>query len=109
VSAPGLPEVLRQLAQEPFNPPSVGGWPQNEYWLTTASAQLRVGYGYAMARAADLSALAALTPAQRPVALAHLLSVDGWGPTTTAALNHVAADPATLVALAVSAPEYVLN
>jgi uncharacterized protein (DUF1800 family) len=104
-----LPQVLRQLAQEPFNPPSVGGWPQNEYWLTTATAQLRLRYGYAVALTADLSVLAALAPALRPPALARQLSVDGWGPTTTAALNHVAADPASLVALALSAPEYVLN
>jgi hypothetical protein len=53
--------------------------------------------------------LARLAPASRPEALAWLLSVDGWGPTTTAALNHVAADAPSLVALALSAPEYVLN
>jgi len=106
---PSLVEVLRQLAEEPFNPPNVAGWPQNEYWLTTASAQLRLRYGYAVAHTADLSALAVLSPASRPAELAHALSIDGWGPTTTAALNHVAADPAALVALALSAPEYVLN
>ena len=37
------------------------------------------------------------------------LSVDGWGPTTAAALNHVASSPKALVALAVTAPEYVFN
>jgi uncharacterized protein (DUF1800 family) len=104
-----LPLVLRGLAQRPFSPPSVGGWPQNEYWLTTASAQLRLQYGYAVALTADLGSLASLAPAARPAALAHLLSVEGWGPTTTAALNHVAADPPALVAIALSAPEYVLN
>ncbi|HLY83815.1 MAG TPA: DUF1800 domain-containing protein [Acidimicrobiales bacterium] len=104
-----LPGLLRTLAQEPFDPPNVAGWPQNEYWLTTATAQLRLQYGYAVGSAVDLSALSALAPANRADALAHLLSIDGWGPTTAAALNHVAADPATLVALALSTPEYVLN
>ncbi len=108
-AAIALPRVLTLLAQEPFNPPNVGGWPQNEYWLNTATAQARLQYGYAVGRSADLSALDAVAPGQRVDALAHLLSIDGWGPTTAAALNHVAADPPTLVAVALSAPEYVLN
>jgi uncharacterized protein (DUF1800 family) len=104
-----LPAALRLLAQEPFNPPNVGGWPQNEYWLTTATAQARLQFGALVGATADLTGLAGLSPAQRPEALAHLLSIDGWGPTTTAALNHAAGNPAGLVALALSAPEYVLN
>jgi hypothetical protein len=86
----------------------VGGWPQNEYWLNTATAQARLQYGLLVAAAADLSALAG-PAAARPEALAHLLSIDGWGPTTTAALGHAVAEPAGLVAVALSAPEYVLN
>jgi uncharacterized protein (DUF1800 family) len=104
----GLVAGLRLLAQEPFNPPNVGGWPQNEYWLNTATAQARLQYGLLVAAAADLSALAG-PAAARPEALAHLLSIDGWGPTTTAALGHAVAEPAGLVAVALSAPEYVLN
>ena len=30
------------LGQAPFNPPNVGGWGQNAYWLDTATAQLRL-------------------------------------------------------------------
>jgi hypothetical protein len=87
----------------------VGGWPQNGYWLTTATSQVRLQYGYSVGANADLSALTALTPAERPGALAHLLAIDGWGPTSLAALNHAVADPASLVAVALSTPEYVLN
>jgi uncharacterized protein (DUF1800 family) len=103
----GSPAVLQ--AQQPFNPPSVGGWGQNQYWLNTATSQARLQLGFQVAGGADLSALTGLRPAQRLDALAHQLSVDGWGQTTAAALNHVAADPRALVAVALSAPEYVLN
>jgi uncharacterized protein (DUF1800 family) len=111
----GLPVAVRDAppavlqAQQPFNPPSVGGWGQNEYWLNTATSQARLQLGSQVAGGADLSALAARPPAQRLDALAHHLSVDGWGQTTAAALNHVAGDPKALVAVALSAPEYVLN
>ena len=104
-----LSGVLILLAQEPFNPPNVGGWPQNTYWLNTATSLLRLQFGLNFAQRVDLSWLTALPVNQRPGALASRLSIDGWGQTTAAALNHVASYPAALVALAVSAPEYVLN
>lgn len=111
----GLPAAVRAApravlqAQQPFNPPSVGGWGQNQYWLNTATSEARLQLGFQVAGGADLSTLTALPPAQRLDALAHQLSLDGWGQTTAAALNHVAADPKALVAVALSAPEYVLN
>jgi uncharacterized protein (DUF1800 family) len=106
---PSLPAALRLLAQEPFNPPNVGGWPQNEYWLTTASSAARLQFATQVAASADLSSVDALPVAGRVDGLARLLSIDGWGQTTRAALNTVAADPPSLVALALCAPEYVLN
>jgi uncharacterized protein (DUF1800 family) len=107
--SPSLVGALRQLAQEPFNPPNVGGWPQNEYWLTTASSQARLQLGLALAKGLDLSWLTAVPVGERAGTLAHHLAIDGWGPTTLGALNHVAGEPALLVGLALSAPEYVLN
>jgi uncharacterized protein (DUF1800 family) len=104
-----LSGALILLAQEPFNPPNVGGWPQNTYWLNTATSLLRLQFGLNLAQRVNLSWLTALPVNQRPGALATRLSIDGWGQTTAAALNHVASYPAALVALAVSAPEYVLN
>jgi uncharacterized protein (DUF1800 family) len=106
---PSLPAALRLLAQEPFNPPNVGGWPQNEYWLTTASSAARLQFATQLAVSADLSPLDALPVAGRVDGLGRLLSIDGWGQTTRAALNTVAADPAILLTLALCAPEYVLN
>lgn len=104
-----LSGILTLLAQEPFNPPNVGGWPQNAYWLTTATSLARLQAGLAIARHLDLSWLTALPASQRAGALATRLSLDGWGPTTAAVLNHVAPNPVVLVGLATTAPEYVLN
>ena len=33
--------TLRALGQRPFYPPSVGGWPHGQVWLSTASAEAR--------------------------------------------------------------------
>ncbi|MGH9115790.1 MAG: DUF1800 domain-containing protein [Acidimicrobiales bacterium] len=102
-----LAEVSTVLGQTLFNPPNVGGWPQNGYWLDTATSLTRLRAGALLARAADLSSIESVAPAQRPAAVATLLSVR-WGPTTEAALAHAAGDPAALVALALSSPEYVM-
>ncbi|MDQ6614076.1 MAG: DUF1800 domain-containing protein [Actinomycetota bacterium] len=104
-----LGNILNLLAQEPFNPPNVGGWPQNTYWLNTATSLVRLQFGLSVGQHLDLKWLTALPVNQRADALATRLSIDGWGQTTAAALNHVASSPPALVALALSAPEYVLN
>jgi len=104
-----LRPTLRTLNQELFNPPNVGGWPQNAYWLDTATSRARLGFGLTLARQADLSWLTSRPPAARPDALASRLSIDGWGPTSAAALAPLAGNPIQLVAVALSAPEYVLN
>ena len=62
-----------------------------------------------LAGRADLSAIAGVAPAGRPDAVARMLGIDGWGQTTAAALGHLVADPVGLVALALNAPEYILN
>jgi len=103
--------ALRALGEEPFAPPNVGGWPQNQYWLTTASMLTRLRL--ATLAAADVSdaALAPLTdaaPADRPSAAARLLSVPSWGAPTAAALASAAATPRRLLALALVSPEYTL-
>ncbi len=104
-----LGTILTLLAQEPFNPTNVAGWPQNTYWLNTATALARLEAGTFLATHADLGWLGALPVSQRASALATRLSIDGWGQTSAGALNHAASSPNTLVALAVTAPEYVLN
>ncbi|MDQ2827292.1 MAG: DUF1800 domain-containing protein [Actinomycetota bacterium] len=104
----GLTQTLDSLGQQPFAPPSVGGWPQNGYWLTTSFALARLRFATTVVQKAKVDTLAAAAPADRPAAAARLLSVDGWGPATTAALTQAAGDPKTLLTLALVAPEYVL-
>ena len=107
-AAPALATMATATGQTLFNPPNVGGWPQNGYWLNTATALARAAAAPALARRADLSPLEALGASQRPGAVADMLGLDGWGATSAAALAHAASDPPTLVALALTAPEYVL-
>ncbi len=104
-----LVPLAATLGQIPFNPPNVGGWPQNAYWLDSATALARLRAARVLATRADLSGVAAQPASQGTAAVAALLSIDGWGRTTASALNHVAARPPDLVTLALTAPEYVLN
>jgi uncharacterized protein (DUF1800 family) len=106
----GLAEAATALAQTPFDPTNVGGWPQNGYWLNSATSLARIRIAETLAARADLSTIEAAPPSQRMAEVARMLGVaDGWGPTTAAALAPVASQPATLVALALTSPEYVLN
>jgi uncharacterized protein (DUF1800 family) len=109
-ASPGINAVqtLGGLGQQPFAPPNVGGWPQNGYWLTTSFALTRLRFASAVVARANLGAVSSAPAADRPAATARLLSVDGWGPTTAAALAKVADDPKALVTLALVSPEYVL-
>ncbi len=105
-AVPGLGAVAA-LGQIPFVPPDVGGWPANAAWLSTSSAQVRLQFALAVAAAADVAPIDEAAPGARPAAVARLLGVDEWGPTTTAALAAVAAEPRRLLALALVAPEYL--
>jgi uncharacterized protein (DUF1800 family) len=106
---PLLLAILAELGQVPFAPPSVGGWPQNQYWLSTAAAMARLRFAAALVARADLSPVADEAPAQRPEAVGHLLSIDTWSSATASALARVADDPRALTGLALVSPEYVSN
>ena len=99
---------MESLGQQPFAPPSVGGWPQNGYWLTTSFALSRLRFATTVAGKTRLDTVASVPEAERPGAVARLLSVDGWGPSTAAGLARVAGDPKALLTIALVAPEYVL-
>jgi uncharacterized protein (DUF1800 family) len=99
---PTLPAALTRLGQVPFAPPNVGGWPQNSYWLTTATELSRLSFAAAIAAVADLQGIS------DPEALAHRLSIDAWNPHTDQVLRS-ATTAEQMVTLALTAPEYVLN
>jgi uncharacterized protein (DUF1800 family) len=102
---PALLTSLTQLGQVPFNPPNVGGWPQNSYWLTTATELARLNFASGVGAAAVRAHLAGVGD---PDALAHRLSIDGWSDHTRQVLD-AAATPQQVVTLALTSPEYVLN
>jgi uncharacterized protein (DUF1800 family) len=99
--------TLNALGQVPFRPPSVGGWPGGIAWLSTAATRERLTFAGAMARTADLDAVAGSK--DRPEAAAYLLGVDAWTDRTLAALKDAAADPVRLVTLALVSPEYLVR
>jgi uncharacterized protein (DUF1800 family) len=92
---------LRGLGQVPFAPPSVGGWPAGAAWLTSATAQVRLGLAWKIAELAHVSP-------QTPEVLADTLAVETWSDRTYAALRSVK-DPRLLVTLGLSSPEYLVR
>lgn len=100
---------LDKLSQIPFSPPNVGGWPADEAWLSSASAQFRITFATWLVGQADLSAIAERIPAARAAYLADLLAVPEWTPRTSFALREVRDVIPRLVILAICSPEYVVS
>jgi len=100
---------LDKLAQVPFSPPNVGGWPTDESWLSSASAQSRIQFAAWLIKQADLSALAAIAPAKRIAWLQDELGVLSFSNRTRLALDGVKSNPAQLLQLAICSPEYVVS
>jgi len=100
---------LQKLSQVPFAPPNVGGWPTDEAWLSSASAQFRIAFATWLVNQADLSAIQAQTPEQRIAYLADLLAVVEWSPRTLIALREVRDYVPRLLILALCSPEYVVS
>ena len=100
---------LEKLSQVPFSPPNVGGWPVDQAWLSSASAQYRVSFATSLIGEADLSALAAIPTVRRPAYLADLLGVVEWSTRTSYAMRSVRDNPQKLFVTAVCSPEYVVS
>jgi uncharacterized protein (DUF1800 family) len=100
---------LDKLAQIPFSPPNVGGWPTDEAWLSSASAQFRISFADWLVKQADLSAIEAIAPEKRVAYLADLLAVPEWTARTSMALGDLQKTVPRLVSLAICSPEYVVS
>lgn len=100
---------LEKLGQIPFYPPSVGGWPADESWISTASAQYRIAFALILVKQADLSPLTSLAPGARVQGAADWLGVAQWSDRTQVALSGAINDPERLALLAICSPEYVVN
>ena len=101
--------TLRALGQRPFYPPSVGGWPHGEVWLSTASAQARLRAASRLALSADLSSVENAAPDDRIDAVGYLIGVGAWSDRTADALEPLVRKPVQLVAAAVNSPEYLTS
>jgi uncharacterized protein (DUF1800 family) len=100
---------LTKLAQIPFAPPNVGGWPAGESWLTSASAQFRLSLAQTMIKSADLKEFKSMKPAARSLYLQNLLGVYQWSKRTSDALTIARLDPERMLLLAINSPEYVVG
>ncbi len=101
--------TLRTLGQRPFYPPSVGGWPSGQVWLSTASAGARLRAATQLARAGDLSSIESTAAGDRIDAVGYLIGVGAWSDRTVEALQPLLRQPPQLVAAAVNTPEYLTS
>jgi uncharacterized protein (DUF1800 family) len=104
-----LQGYLEKLSQVPLAPPNVGGWPVDQSWLSSASAQYRVSFATDLIGQADLSKLEAVSSVRRPAYLADLLGVVAWSTRTAYAMRGVRDNPQRLFVTAVCSPEYVVS
>ena len=101
--------TLHALGQRPFYPPSVGGWPHGQVWLSTASAEARLRAASRFAHLADLSGIESAAPRERIDAVGYLIGVGAWSDRTADALEPLVRNPPQLVAAAVNTPEYLTS
>ena len=115
ITPSGLPSpsklygFLEKLSQVPFSPPNVGGWPVDQAWLSSASAQYRLSFATSIIAEADLSELTSISAVKRAPYLADLLGVVGWSTRTAYAMRSVRDNPQKLLVTAVCSPEYVVS
>ena len=104
-----LYNYLEMLSQVPFSPPNVGGWPADQAWLSSASAQFRVSFATSIIGQANLDELTAISLVKRPAYLAVLLGVVEWSTRTSYAMRAVRDNPQKLLIIAACSPEYVVS
>ncbi len=100
---------LNLLGQVPFLPPNVGGWPTDQAWLSTSSAQYRIDFAERLVKVGNLSPIADVRATARVDALANWLGVVEWSDRTKLALRGAQKDPARMTLLAICSPEYIVS
>jgi uncharacterized protein (DUF1800 family) len=113
--------VLGRMAQTPFRPPNVAGWPMGAEWFSAVTVQGRYNLGEMFGRmqasqAFNPTAVAAPLPASGDLAAwAAYLGLAGLSPLTTARVQAYLADPQTgdeklkqrsVLALIVASPDW---
>lgn len=100
--------LLSMLGQVPFNPPSVGGWPYDEAWLTAASTQYRFNLAGYLVQHGHLDPIK-VAPTEMVQAAADWLGIAQWTLRTQRALTAATSDPIRFTTLALCAPEFVVS
>jgi uncharacterized protein (DUF1800 family) len=108
-SAGDLDWLLSSMGQFPFNPPSVGGWPYDQAWLTAAAIPYRMNLATSLVKAGHLEPLTSVPKSKMVQAAADWLGVAQWSTRTERALNQAVSDPARMALLAINAPEYLVT
>ena len=101
--------VLTNLGQILFDPPTVGGWGANSYWLSTASSVAQLDFAQNVSQLADLTPIEEASGPDRIDMLGGMLGVDAWTSTSLEVLNRVRDEPNELLMLALTAPEVLAN
>ena len=101
--------ALKALGQLPFYPPSVGGWPGAQSWLSAASAGIRLREATSLLKGADISVVAETPSNDRIDAVGYLMGIGKWSASSAAALKPLRRDPPALVAAAANSPEYLVS
>ncbi|MGW4122506.1 DUF1800 domain-containing protein [Nocardia sp. NPDC004711] len=107
--ARALAGTLRKLGQLPFYPPTVGGWPRGQGWMSSAAAQIRLTAALDLMKQADLSPITRAGRGDRLDATAYLLGVGSWSDRSAAVLATAVDQPPRLAALAINTPEYLTS
>ena len=70
--------LLASLGQQPFVPLNVGGWGQNQYWLSTAASNAQISLAWTVAQYADLTEVEDLNgkPGAQVAAVTRMLALD---------------------------------
>jgi uncharacterized protein (DUF1800 family) len=99
---------LSQMGQLPFNPPSVGGWPFGQAWLSVVAFQYRYDLAQTIVLSGDLTPL--MVPRSKMVQeCADWLGVARWSTRTANDLESATSNPSELAIAALLSPEYVVS
>jgi uncharacterized protein (DUF1800 family) len=105
--------LLASLGQQPFVPLNVGGWGQNQYWLSTSASNNQLSLAWNVAQYADLTEILDLngSPGAQVDAVKKLLAIDAWSDRTYRALWKTAdkGSAQELLVMALVSPEYLIN
>jgi uncharacterized protein (DUF1800 family) len=105
--------LLAALGQQLFVPLNVGGWGQNQYWLSTSASNNQLSLAWNVAQYADLTEVLDLNgnPGAQVDAVKKLLAIDAWSDRTYRALWKTAdkGSAQELLVMALVSPEYLLN